>query len=180
MTANPIFRGAATALITPLNENGVDYETLGRLIDWQIAEGWALHSQLVQSGLTFLTGYRNESSHSNTFFWDYRGTETLDTPWFSVWVFFRNMINFDKRLDLNWGVRRTFDLPLDFKLALKAMFFGAGDDEGYAFSTAPTVEKEQALGVNVVGYHHPGFHVWDVWRFCAREFLLRIFRDKEA
>ena len=39
MTANPIFRGAATALITPLNENGVDYETLGRLIDWQIAEG---------------------------------------------------------------------------------------------------------------------------------------------
>ena len=39
MTANPIFRGAATALITPLNANGVDYDTLGRLIDWQIDEG---------------------------------------------------------------------------------------------------------------------------------------------
>lgn len=97
--------------------------------DWQIAEGWALHSQLVQSGLTFLTGYRNESRHNNTFYWDYRGTETLDTPWFSVWVFFRNMINFDKRLDVNWGVRRVFDLPLDFKLALKAMFFGGDSVE---------------------------------------------------
>jgi len=39
MTSNPIFRGAATALITPLTENGVDYETFGRLIDWQIDEG---------------------------------------------------------------------------------------------------------------------------------------------
>ena len=39
MTANPIFRGAATALITPLTADGVDYERFGALIDWQIAEG---------------------------------------------------------------------------------------------------------------------------------------------
>ncbi len=39
MTANPIFRGAATALITPLNAQGVDYDSFGRLIDWQINEG---------------------------------------------------------------------------------------------------------------------------------------------
>ena len=39
MTKNPIFRGAATALITPLNEKGVDYEAFGRLIDWQIESG---------------------------------------------------------------------------------------------------------------------------------------------
>lgn len=39
MTDHPIFRGAATALITPLNENGVDYDLLGRLIDWQIGQG---------------------------------------------------------------------------------------------------------------------------------------------
>ncbi len=39
MKRNPIFRGAATALITPLTANGVDYGALGRLIDWQIAEG---------------------------------------------------------------------------------------------------------------------------------------------
>ena len=39
MTTNPIFRGVATAIITPTNEAGVDYEAFGRIIDWQIAEG---------------------------------------------------------------------------------------------------------------------------------------------
>lgn len=34
-----VFKGAATALITPFDENGVDYESLGKLIDWQIDEG---------------------------------------------------------------------------------------------------------------------------------------------
>ena len=36
---NTIFTGAATALITPLNENGIDYEQFGRVIDWQIEQG---------------------------------------------------------------------------------------------------------------------------------------------
>lgn len=35
----PVFKGVCTALITPLTENGVDYEALGRLIDWQIEQG---------------------------------------------------------------------------------------------------------------------------------------------
>lgn len=39
MERKPIFTGAASALITPMNENGVDYESFGRLIDWQIEEG---------------------------------------------------------------------------------------------------------------------------------------------
>lgn len=39
MKTNSIFRGAATALITPLTENGIDYENFGRVIDWQIDEG---------------------------------------------------------------------------------------------------------------------------------------------
>ncbi len=34
-----IFEGAATAIITPLNENGIDFEAFGRLIEWQISEG---------------------------------------------------------------------------------------------------------------------------------------------
>ena len=36
---NRIFTGVGTALITPMNERGVDYETFGPLIDWQIQEG---------------------------------------------------------------------------------------------------------------------------------------------
>ncbi len=39
MKKQTVFRGAATALITPLNAAGVDYEAFGKLIDWQIAEG---------------------------------------------------------------------------------------------------------------------------------------------
>ena len=34
-----IFQGAATAIITPLNADGVDYKAFERLLDWQIAEG---------------------------------------------------------------------------------------------------------------------------------------------
>lgn len=37
--STPIFRGIATALITPLNASGVDYDRLGKLIDWQIDQG---------------------------------------------------------------------------------------------------------------------------------------------
>ena len=36
---NTVFKGVATALITPLTENGIDYDAFGRLIDWQINEG---------------------------------------------------------------------------------------------------------------------------------------------
>jgi len=39
MKKETIFRGAATALITPLNASGVDYEIFGKLIDWQIDQG---------------------------------------------------------------------------------------------------------------------------------------------
>ncbi len=36
---NTIFQGAATALVTPLNANGVDYQKLEELIEFQIANG---------------------------------------------------------------------------------------------------------------------------------------------
>ena len=40
MAHTPIFKGIATALITPMNMDGsVDYEAFGRLIDWQIECG---------------------------------------------------------------------------------------------------------------------------------------------
>ena len=36
---NPIFKGIATALVTPTTPDGVDYNRLEKLIDWQIAQG---------------------------------------------------------------------------------------------------------------------------------------------
>lgn len=35
----PIFEGMATAIITPLTENGIDYEAFAKLIEWQIEQG---------------------------------------------------------------------------------------------------------------------------------------------
>ena len=39
MKNEPVFRGVATALITPMNETAVDFDSFGRLIDWQIESG---------------------------------------------------------------------------------------------------------------------------------------------
>ncbi len=36
---NTVFKGVATAIITPTNENGVDYVKFEKLLEWQIAEG---------------------------------------------------------------------------------------------------------------------------------------------
>ena len=36
---NTVFVGAATAIVTPLTKDGIDYEQFGRLIDWQIENG---------------------------------------------------------------------------------------------------------------------------------------------
>ena len=33
-----LFKGTGTATVTPLNENGIDYESFGRFIDWQIEQ----------------------------------------------------------------------------------------------------------------------------------------------
>ncbi|MBR0094435.1 MAG: 4-hydroxy-tetrahydrodipicolinate synthase [Synergistaceae bacterium] len=39
MASSNIFKGAATALITPMNANGIDFDSLGRLLDWQVEQG---------------------------------------------------------------------------------------------------------------------------------------------
>ncbi|MBP3706442.1 MAG: 4-hydroxy-tetrahydrodipicolinate synthase [Clostridia bacterium] len=34
-----VFTGAATAIVTPLTDGGIDYDAFGRLIEWQVNEG---------------------------------------------------------------------------------------------------------------------------------------------
>ncbi len=36
---NTIFTGAATAIVTPMTKDGIDYAQFARLIEWQIAQG---------------------------------------------------------------------------------------------------------------------------------------------
>ena len=60
MRKNPVFRGAATALITPLNASGVDFDAFGRLIDWQIEQGI---NALVAVGTTGENPTLNDEEH---------------------------------------------------------------------------------------------------------------------
>lgn len=56
----PIFEGAATAIITPLTADGVDYAAFGKLIDWQIEKGVAA---LVVTGTTGESSTLTDEEH---------------------------------------------------------------------------------------------------------------------
>ena len=36
---NTIFKGMATAIVTPMTKDGIDYEALGRFLEFQIENG---------------------------------------------------------------------------------------------------------------------------------------------
>ena len=55
-----VFEGVATALITPLDENGIDYELFGKFIDWQIESGV---DALVACGTTGEASTLSEQEH---------------------------------------------------------------------------------------------------------------------
>lgn len=55
-----VFKGVATALITPFDENGINYEQFGRIIDWQIDSGI---NGLVISGTTGEASTLSDDEH---------------------------------------------------------------------------------------------------------------------
>lgn len=57
-----VFQGIATALITPLDENGINYEQFAKLIDWQIESGI---SALVICGTTGESSTLTDSEHKD-------------------------------------------------------------------------------------------------------------------
>jgi len=57
---NTIFRGAATALATPMNRDGIDFDSLGRLIEFQIQGGI---SALVITGTTGESSTLSDEEH---------------------------------------------------------------------------------------------------------------------
>lgn len=59
---NTLFTGVATALITPLNEKGIDYNKLEKLINWQIDEGI---NALVIAGTTGEASTLTDAEHKN-------------------------------------------------------------------------------------------------------------------
>ncbi len=62
MSKKRVFEGAATALVTPLTPNGIDYEAFGKLIEWQIESGI---DALVICGTTGEASTLNDEEHIN-------------------------------------------------------------------------------------------------------------------
>ena len=60
MTKDLIFKGVGTALITPTNEKGIDYENLEKLIEFQIKEGV---NSLIIAGTTGEGSTLNDKEH---------------------------------------------------------------------------------------------------------------------
>lgn len=60
MKTTTIFQGAATAIITPITRDGVDFDAFGRLIDWQIESGI---DALVVSGTTGESSTMTDEEH---------------------------------------------------------------------------------------------------------------------
>ncbi len=55
-----LFKGVATAIVTPLNEQGIDYDSFGKLIDFQIEKGI---DAIVVAGTTGESPTLNDAEH---------------------------------------------------------------------------------------------------------------------
>lgn len=60
------------------------------------------------------------------------------------------------------------------------IFVSGGENEGFLDRTLPILDDLRAKGVRITDYHRPGFHVWDVWRFSAYEYLQKLFEKEDA
>ena len=60
MEKKTVFKGIATALVTPMDENGINYSEFERLINWQIDEGI---NALVVAGTTGEASTLSDDEH---------------------------------------------------------------------------------------------------------------------
>ncbi len=70
-----------------------------------------------------------------------------------------------------------FSDPERINSTYKVFFISGGDQEGYCENTLPIVEKLQKAGANITGYHHEGYHCWDIWRYSLHAFLPLLFQE---
>ncbi len=60
-----VFTGVAAALITPIDENGINYEQLATLIDWQIEQALMRWSSAELPEKVQLSGKKNTARSSS-------------------------------------------------------------------------------------------------------------------
>ena len=56
MFKTPIFKGSCTAIVTPFNENGIDYDKMAELIDFQYDNGTSAIAMSMKSLLNLPAG----------------------------------------------------------------------------------------------------------------------------
>lgn len=63
--------------------------------------------------------------------------------------------------------------------ALHLLFVSCGEQEPMYGPTMESVNRIQQSGCQcILGTHYPGYHVWDVWRYSARDFLQEVFQER--
>lgn len=68
------------------------------------------------------------------------------------------------------------DNPEKFNNDFDLLFYGEGEYEPVCENNTKILRDLSAKGFKSVHYSVPGYHVWDVWRYCAREFISRLWK----
>ncbi len=64
---------------------------------------------------------------------------------------------------------------------LRLLFVSCGEQEPMFDPTMDTVNRIAQSGCkSILGKHYPGYHVWDVWRYSARDFLQEVFQERRT
>lgn len=72
-----------------------------------------------------------------------------------------------------------FNDPRDIDQALHLLFISCGEQEPMYESTMEAAERIAESGCkSILAKHYPGYHVWDVWRYSARDFLQEVFQER--
>jgi enterochelin esterase-like enzyme len=69
-----------------------------------------------------------------------------------------------------------FASPKHYSSLMKLTFIGCGEQDPRHQFTGPQVKSLQDQGFDVQYHSYPGYHEWDVWRFCARDFIKQLFK----
>lgn len=73
--------------------------------------------------------------------------------------------------------KRRFSDPTGFNADFDLFFLSAGEYEHCCGVNRQLTHELRSKGFNCVFYSVPGYHDWPVWRYHAREFLTRLWRE---
>lgn len=65
--------------------------------------------------------------------------------------------------------------PEEFAKRFKLLYVACGTEEGFYQDTVAKEKEVLAHNVPIVTYEHYGFHDWTFWRYCAIDFLPKLF-----